>query len=69
MILHNAWIPSLVKLGYYSLDGVRIIPPTGTQCILACFKGPDFHKKLLDFERQAIQKVSPSALSVANIND
>ena len=69
MILQNSWIPSLVKLGYSSLDGVRFIPPTGTQCILACFKGQYFHKKLLDFERLAIQNPSPSTLLVASIND
>ena len=56
-------------MGYAAVEDIRIIPPIGTQCILSCFKGPDFHKKLLDFEKEAAAKPSPSALSVANIND
>ena len=60
----------MVKLGYAAVEGIKAIPPIGTQCILSCFKGPDFHKKLLDFEKEAASKPSLSALSVvASIND
>ena len=64
-----SWITLLSKLGYTALEGVKIIPPLGSQCVLSCFKGPDFHKKLLDFEKKAIAGASPFALVVASVND